>query len=199
MASRRWRRCSRSATRATRRRSSGRSSAPSNAIASRDYVASGIDQGATLVCGGKRPDGFDKGFYFEPTAFVGTNEMRIAQEEIFGPVLTIVPYSGSDDDAVRIANDSIYGLAGSVVAANTSRAFNVARRIRTGTITAEGVGSLGAVDPSSGAGQGPGWGEAAPGLGQGNCFGGFKQSGIGREWGRHGLEDFTEIKTISWS
>ena len=164
-----------------------------------DYVASGIDQGATLVCGGKRPEGFEKGFFYEPTAFVGTNDMRIAQEEIFGPVLTIIPYSGSDEDAVRIANDSIYGLAGSVVSANTSRAFNVARRIRAGTVTAEGVGSAAPVDPGLGNGQGPGWGQPIPGLAQGGAFGGFKQSGIGREWGRHGMEDFTELKSISWS
>ena len=164
-----------------------------------DYVASGIDQGATLVCGGKRPEGFDKGFFYEPTAFIGTNDMRIAQEEIFGPVLTIIPYSGRDEDAIRIANDSIYGLSGAVVAADTARAFNVARRIRTGTITAQGVGRLGAVDPGPGAGQGPGWGLPAAGLGQGGAFGGFKQSGIGREWGRHGMEDFTEVKSLSWS
>ena len=164
-----------------------------------EYVASGIDEGATLVCGGKRPEGFDKGFFYEPTAFIGTNDMRIAREEIFGPVLTIIPYSGTDDDAVRIANDSIYGLDGGVVAANTSRAFNVARRIRTGRILAEGVGSLGSVDASPGGGQGPGWGEPIPGLGQGGAFGGFKQSGIGREWGRHGMEDFTEVKSITWT
>ena len=164
-----------------------------------DYVASGIDQGATLICGGKRPEGFEKGFYYEPTAFIGTNDMRIAQEEIFGPVLTIIPYSGGDDEAVRIANDSIYGLAGSVVAANTSRAFNVVRRIRAGNLTAEGVGSLGAVEPGLGAGQGPGWGQPVAGIAQGGAFGGFKQSGIGREWGRHGMEDFTEVKSISWS
>lgn len=164
-----------------------------------EYVASGIDQGAKLVCGGKRPEGFDKGFFYEPTAFVGTNDMRIAQEEIFGPVLTIIPYSGEDDDAVRIANDSIYGLHGGVVSANTSRAFNVARRIRTGTVEAEGIGALGAVAPGAGEGQGPGWGAPIAGLAQGGAFGGFKQSGIGREWGRHGLEDFTEVKSISWS
>jgi len=164
-----------------------------------EYVASGIDEGATLVCGGKRPEGLDKGFFYEPTAFIGTNDMRIAREEIFGPVLTIIPYSGTDDDAVRIANDSIYGLDGGVVAANTSRAFNVARRIRTGRILAEGVGSPGSVDASRGGGQGPGWGEPIPGLGQGGAFGGFKQSGIGREWGRHGMEDFTEVKSITWA
>jgi acyl-CoA reductase-like NAD-dependent aldehyde dehydrogenase len=164
-----------------------------------DYVASGVDQGATLVCGGKRPDGFEKGFFYEPTAFVGTNDMRIAQEEIFGPVLTIIPYSGEDDEAVRLANDSIYGLSGGVVSAHTARAFNVARRIRTGSITAEGVGSMGAVTPGAGGGQGPGWGEPITGIAQGGAFGGFKQSGIGREWGRHGLQDFTEVKSISWS
>ncbi len=164
-----------------------------------DYVESGIDQGATLVTGGKRPEGFEKGFFYEPTAFVGTNDMRIAQEEIFGPVLTIIPYSGEDDEAVRLANDSIYGLSGAVVAANTARAFNVARRIRTGSITAEGVATPGAVASGMGGGQGPGWGQPLTGIAQGGAFGGFKQSGIGREWGRHGLEDFTEVKSISWS
>jgi aldehyde dehydrogenase (NAD+) len=164
-----------------------------------EYVASGIDQGATLVTGGKRPEGLEKGFFYEPTAFVGSNDMRIAQEEIFGPVLTIIPYSGDEDEAVRIANDSIYGLAGGVVSANTSRAFNVARRIRTGTITAEGVGTPGAANPGIGSGQGPGWGEPIGSIAQGGAFGGFKQSGIGREWGRHGLEDFTEVKSINWS
>lgn len=164
-----------------------------------EYVASGIEQGATLVCGGKRPDGLAKGFFYEPTVFVGTNEMRIAQEEIFGPVLTVIPYSGSEDEAVRLANDSIFGLAGSVVAANTSRAFNVARRIRAGNMTAEGVGSRGAAGDGPGSGQGPGWGQPVAGVGQGGAFGGFKQSGIGREWGRHGLEDFTEVKSIAWT
>jgi len=163
------------------------------------YVKSGLEQGATLVTGGKRPAGLAKGFFYEPTVFVGKNDMRIAQEEIFGPVLTVIPYSGSDDDAIRIANDSIYGLSGGVVAANTARAFNVARRIRTGTIMAQGAASAGASDPGRGVGQGPGWGAPLAGIAQGGAFGGFKQSGIGREWGRHGLEDFTELKSISWS
>jgi len=163
-----------------------------------DYVASGIDQGATLVTGGKRPDGFKKGFFYEPTVFVGRNDMRIAQEEIFGPVLTVILYSGDTDEAVRIANDSIYGLSGAVVSAHTARAFNVARRIRSGSVFAEGVGS-GAIDTGPGAGQGPGWGKPLAGIAQGGAFGGFKQSGIGREWGRHGLEDFTEVKSLSWS
>ena len=164
-----------------------------------NYVESGLEQGAELVTGGKRPTHLDKGFFYEPTVLVGTNDMRIAQEEIFGPVLTVIPYSGDDDDAVRIANDSIYGLSGGVMAANTARAFNVARRVRTGSISATGVAQPPAGHAGVGSGQGPGWGEPMRGIAQGGAFGGFKQSGIGREWGRHGLEDFTEVKSISWS
>ena len=104
------------------------------------YVASAHEQGGELLTGGKRPEGFDKGFFYEPTVFVGNNGMRIAQEEIFGPVFTVMPYSGKDDDAVRLANDSIYGLGGGVESASTARAFNVARRIRAGTVIAQGVG-----------------------------------------------------------
>ncbi len=163
------------------------------------YVASGQEQGAELLTGGKRPAGFDKGFFYEPTVFIGTNDMRIAQEEIFGPVFTVVPYSGKDDDAVRLANDSIYGLGGGVEAQSTTRAFNVARRIRAGTVMVQGVGTAAPSDPGPGGGQGPGWGQAFAGIGQSGAFGGFKQSGIGREWGRHGLEEYTEIKTINWS
>jgi acyl-CoA reductase-like NAD-dependent aldehyde dehydrogenase len=163
------------------------------------YVASGLEQGAKLIVGGKVPPHLRKGFFYEPTVLVGTNDMRIAQEEIFGPVLTVIPYSGTDDDAVRIANDSIYGLSGGVLAANTARAFNVARRVRTGTITANGIGQVGAGNPGPGVGQGPGWGEPMRGIAQGGAFGGFKQSGIGREWGRHGLHDFTEVKSLTWS
>jgi acyl-CoA reductase-like NAD-dependent aldehyde dehydrogenase len=163
------------------------------------YVASGLEQGAELLTGGKRPDGFEKGFYYEPTVFVGSNEMRIAQEEIFGPVFTVVPYSGRDEDAVRLANDSIYGLGGGVESQSTARAFNVARRIRAGTVTARGVGGPSGAEPGPGAGQGPGWGATMAGIGQSGAFGGFKQSGIGREWGTHGLEEFTEIKAIHWS
>ncbi|MDE0987617.1 MAG: aldehyde dehydrogenase family protein [Pseudomonadales bacterium] len=163
------------------------------------YVESGLEQGATLVTGGRKADHNGKGFFYEPTVLVGTNDMRIAQEEIFGPVLTAIPYSGKDEDAIRLANDSIYGLSGSVMAANTARAFNVARRIRAGSLTATGVAQPPAGDPGQGGGQGPGWGEPMRGIAQGGAFGGFKQSGIGREWGRHGLEDFTEVKSISWS
>ena len=163
------------------------------------YVESGKEQGAELVTGGKRPAGFDKGFFYEPTVFIGTNDMRIAQEEIFGPVLTVVPYSGTDADAIRLANDSIYGLGGGVEAKTTARAFNVARQIRSGTVLAQGVGWEATIDPGRGGGQGPGWGEQMTGIGQNGAFGGFKQSGIGREWGRHGLEEFTEVKAIHWS
>src|SRR5690606_21083243 len=104
------------------------------------YVQSGLDEGAELVTGGTRPDGFDKGFFYEPTVLVGHNQMRIAQEEIFGPVLTVVPYGGGDAEAVRLANDSIYGLGGHVMSASTARAFNVARQIRAGHVTAVGLG-----------------------------------------------------------
>jgi aldehyde dehydrogenase (NAD+) len=163
-----------------------------------DYVQSGLDDGAELLCGGKRPAHLAKGFFFEPTVMIGRNEMRIAQEEIFGPVLTVVPYRGGDDEAVRIANDSIYGLGGGVIAASSARAFNAARQIRAGTVTATGVGTA-AVATGPGGGQGPGWGATPKGIGQAGAFGGYKQSGLGREWGHHGLEDFTEIKNLTWS
>jgi aldehyde dehydrogenase (NAD+) len=162
------------------------------------YVQAGIDEGARLVAGGKRPEGLEKGFFYEPTVFVGSNDMTIAREEIFGPVLTVIPYSGDDADAVRIANDSIYGLAGQVTAASGARAFNVARQIRAGSVSAQGNGGA-PVDQGPGAGQGPGWGASPKGIGQAGAFGGYKQSGLGREWGRHGLEDFTEIKQLLWS
>ncbi len=162
------------------------------------YVASGIEEGAELLCGGKRPAGFDKGFFYEPTAFVSPNTTRIAQEEIFGPVLTVVPYSGGDDEAVRLANASIYGLGAGVVSASTARAFNVGRRIRAGMVMVQGVGAAALPSAGPGTGQGPGWGVSPKGIGQAGAFGGYKQSGLGREWGHHGLEDFTEVKQISW-
>ncbi|HEV2369648.1 MAG TPA: aldehyde dehydrogenase family protein, partial [Acidimicrobiales bacterium] len=168
------------------------------------YVASGLEQGAELVTGGKRPAGFERGFFYEPTVMMGRNDMRIAQEEIFGPVLTVIPYSGDEEEAVRLANDTVYGLGGGVVSASTGRAFNVARRIRAGTVSAQGVGagptSSGPPTSSSnpGDGQGPGWGTSFGGIGQDGAFGGYKQSGLGREWGRHGIEEFTEIKALSW-
>jgi acyl-CoA reductase-like NAD-dependent aldehyde dehydrogenase len=162
------------------------------------YVASGNEQGAELLAGGRRPADLNKGFFYEPTVFIGRNEMKIAQEEIFGPVLTVIPYSGEDDEAVRIANDSIYGLGGSVEAATTGRAFNVARRIRAGLLSATGVAPASASNPGPGNGQGPGWGSTPAGIGQTGAFGGYKQSGLGREWGRLGIEEFTEVKSLSW-
>jgi aldehyde dehydrogenase (NAD+) len=161
-------------------------------------VASGIEQGAEVLCGAKRPAGFDKGFFYEPTVMIGTNDMRIAQEEIFGPVLTVIPYSGNDRDAVRLANDSVYGLGGGVIAANTARAFNVARQIRAGSMSAQGVGNAALAELGPGSGQGPGWGESMASIGQKGAFGGYKQSGIGREWGTAGFEAFTEVKSLSW-
>ena len=161
-------------------------------------VQSGIDEGAEVVCGAKRPDGFDKGYFYEPTVLIGTNDMRIAQEEIFGPVMTVIPYSGNDQDAVRIANDSIYGLAGGVVSASSSRAFNVGRQIRAGSVNTNGTGGAPLSDLGPGGGQGPGWGSGYAGIGQDGAFGGFKQSGVGREWGNHGFETFTELKSITW-
>jgi acyl-CoA reductase-like NAD-dependent aldehyde dehydrogenase len=112
-------------------------------------------------------------------------------------VLTVIPYSGKDDDAVRIANDSVYGLGGAVQAATTTRAFNVARRIRAGSMSAAGVVGT-ASEPGPGNGQGPGWGSSPASIGQTGAFGGYKQSGLGREWGRMGVEEFTEVKSLNW-
>ena len=111
----------------------------------------------------------------------------------------MVPYSGSDEDAVRLANDSIYGLGGGVVSTSDSRAFNVARQIRAGLVRCRRCGA----EPLA-RGR-PGWwprtrlGVPFTGIGQSGAFGGYKQSGLGREWGRHGLEDFTEVKNLAWS
>ncbi len=140
----------------------------------RSYIRTGLEEGATLVTGGAdAPADLDHGFYVRPTVFANvTNDMRIAQEEIFGPVLCIIPYD-SEDDAVRIANDSPYGLGGGVWSADTERAKRVARRLRTGQVDING----GAYNPT------------AP-------FGGYKQSGIGREFGTHGFEEFLEIKSL---
>jgi aldehyde dehydrogenase (NAD+) len=161
-------------------------------------VASGNEQGAELLVGGKRPAHLNKGFFYEPTVFIGSNDMKIAQEEIFGPVLTVIPYSGKDDDAVRLANDSIYGLGGSVQAATSARAFNVARRVRAGSMSAAGVKGVATSETGPGSGQGPGWGTSMSGIGQAGAFGGYKQSGLGREWGRLGIEEFTEVKSLNW-
>ncbi len=138
------------------------------------YIQTGIDEGATVVAGGLgRPDGLERGYYVQPTIFSEVRtDMTIAQEEIFGPVLSILPYD-SEAEAVEIANDSIYGLAGGVWSASPEHAIDVARQIRTGQVEING-GAFNTLAP----------------------FGGFKQSGIGRELGRHGLEEFLEVKSL---
>jgi aldehyde dehydrogenase (NAD+)/betaine-aldehyde dehydrogenase len=140
----------------------------------RSYIQKGIDEGAKLLTGGtEAPEGLDVGFYVRPTVFSEvTTDMTIAQEEIFGPVLSILPYD-TEDEAVAIANDSSYGLAGAVWAADPERAKQVARRIRTGQVDING-GSFNPLAP----------------------FGGFKSSGHGRELGRFGLEEYLEIKSL---
>jgi aldehyde dehydrogenase (NAD+) len=141
-----------------------------------DYIGKGKAEGARLVTGGGVPSHLPAGFYVEPTLFADVdNSMTIAQEEIFGPVLVVVPYE-DDDDAVRIANDSSYGLSGVVTSGDLERAKAVARRIRTGTLGING---------------GLWYGADAP-------FGGYKGSGIGRQCGIEGLDIFTETKTVAW-
>jgi betaine-aldehyde dehydrogenase len=138
------------------------------------YIALGQEEGAQVVVGGNgRPAGLDKGWYVRPTVFAGVdNGMRIAREEIFGPVLAVIPYD-SVNDAVRIANDSEYGLAGSVWTSDTKAGMDVARRVRAGTY---GINQY-TMD------------FIAP-------FGGYKASGIGREFGKEGLEHYVELKSI---
>ncbi|MEW6211029.1 MAG: aldehyde dehydrogenase family protein [Acidobacteriota bacterium] len=138
------------------------------------YIKKGIEEGATLVTGGtEKPEGMDRGYFVRPTVFANVRaDMTIAQEEIFGPVLSIIPYD-TEDDAVRIANDTIYGLAGGVWSKDEERAKRVARRLRTGQVDING----GKFNP------------LAP-------FGGYKQSGNGRELGKWGLEEFLETKSI---
>jgi len=137
-------------------------------------IKKGIEEGARLECGGEgRPDGFNQGYFVKPTVFSHvTNDMTIAREEIFGPVLSIIGYQ-DDADAVRIANDTLYGLSGYVQSTDIEHARSIARQIRAGNVHVNGAG----VDP------------AAP-------FGGYKQSGNGREFGEWGLEEFLETKAI---
>ena len=137
-------------------------------------IEKGIEEGAKLVAGGPgRPDGLAKGYFVKPTVFADVrNDMTIAREEIFGPVLCIIPYE-NEEDAIRIANDTPYGLSGFVTSANRERATRVAKRIRSGNVHINGA----RVD-------------------FGGCFGGYKQSGNGREWGESGLEEFLELKAI---
>ena len=138
------------------------------------YIRKGIEEGAKLVTGGEElPEGLDKGYFVKPTVFSEVDpDSTIAQEEIFGPVLSIIPYE-DEDDAVRIANDTIYGLSGGVWSGDPEHAVKVAKRIRTGQISING----GQFNP------------LAP-------FGGYKQSGHGRELGRFGLEEFLTVKSL---
>ncbi len=135
----------------------------------------GINEGAQVIAGGTgRADGFDRGYYVKPTVFAGVhNKMAIAQEEVFGPVLVMIPFK-DEADAIAIANDTPYGLAAYVQTADLERARRVARQMRAGGVSINGAGQD----------------YAAP-------FGGYKQSGNGREYGEFGLRDFLEIKVIN--
>jgi acyl-CoA reductase-like NAD-dependent aldehyde dehydrogenase len=140
----------------------------------RTFIGKGLDEGATLVTGGAdAPTDLPKGFFVKPTVFADvTPSMTIAREEIFGPVLSIIAYE-DEADAVRIANDSVYGLAGAVWSGDASRAQRVARQMRTGQVDVNG-GAFNLMAP----------------------FGGYKQSGHGRELGKYGLEEFLEFKSL---
>jgi aldehyde dehydrogenase (NAD+) len=137
-------------------------------------IRRGVEEGATLVAGGVAATGHSKGFFIPPTLFTNvSNDMTIAREEIFGPVMVMIPFD-DDDDAVRIANDSIYGLSGAIHSRDKNRALAVARRIRSGSLSINGAGFFGADAP----------------------FGGYKQSGVGREMGLEGLMEYMEVKTV---
>jgi acyl-CoA reductase-like NAD-dependent aldehyde dehydrogenase len=140
----------------------------------RDYIRKGIDEGATLVTGGvEAPEGLDTGYFVRPTVFADvTPEMTIAREEIFGPVLAIMPYD-SEEEALEIANGTDYGLSGGVQSADQDRALAFARRMRTGQVDVNG-GAFNLLAP----------------------FGGYKRSGTGREKGRWGIEELTEVKSL---
>ena len=142
------------------------------------YVRIGKEEGATLVLGGKRPEGeqFERGFWFEPTIFTDVeNSMTIAQEEIFGPVLSVIKFK-DDDDAIRIANDSIYGLASGVWSQDPDRCLETAKRLKAGTVWVNDYHLINCVAP----------------------FGGYKQSGVGRELSGYGLNEYTEVKHVHW-
>ena len=140
------------------------------------YIEKGKAEGATCLVGGGRPAHLEKGYFVEPTLFVDVDpESTIAQEEIFGPVLAVIPYD-DDDDAVRIANLSKYGLSGAVSGGDFDRALSVAKRIRTGTLGVNGGLWFGPDSP----------------------FGGYKQSGVGREHGIEGFAEYLEAKTIGY-
>jgi acyl-CoA reductase-like NAD-dependent aldehyde dehydrogenase len=141
------------------------------------YIRKGVDEGATMLVGSTEPPKqFDRGFWVNPTLFIDVdNKMTIAQEEIFGPVLVVIPYE-DEDDAVRIANDSVYGLAGNVMSSSLERSLAVARRLRAGFIGLNGTAGYGADTP----------------------FGGYKDSGVGRQNGLVGFSQYTEIKSVAY-
>jgi aldehyde dehydrogenase (NAD+) len=141
------------------------------------YIQQGVDEGATMLAGSTEPPkDFDKGFWVSPTLFTDVdNSMTIAQEEIFGPVLVVIPYE-DEDDAVRIANDSPYGLAGNVMSSSLDRSLAVARRLRAGFIGLNGTAGYGADTP----------------------FGGYKDSGVGRQNGIVGFTQYTEVKSVAY-
>ncbi len=142
------------------------------------YVEAGTAEGARVASGGGRPANMTRGFFYEPTLFADVkSSMSVAQDEIFGPVGVVIPFDG-EDEAVAIANDTRYGLAASVWHPDAVRAFDLAQRIQAGTVSINGGG--GGPNP---------WGP----------FGGYKQSGIGREFGDYGLLEYTQLKTVSWS
>jgi aldehyde dehydrogenase (NAD+) len=141
------------------------------------YIEKGVAEGATLALGGGRPAAHPKGWFVEPTLFTDVdNAMTIAQEEIFGPVLVAIPYE-DDDDAVRIANDSVYGLSGGVFSGSLERALAMAERIRTGSFAVNGGMPIGQADMP---------------------FGGYKHSGIGRQNGLAGFDQYLEVKSVAW-
>ncbi|WP_405866803.1 aldehyde dehydrogenase family protein [Streptomyces sp. NBC_01515] len=138
----------------------------------------GEEEGARIVRGGGRPAGLDQGYFLEPTLFVGVdNAMAVARTEFFGPVGVVIPFR-TDEEAVHIANDSPYGLGGAVWSADTVAAYDMATRLRTGGVTING---------------------GSPGVSPRAAFGGYKQSGLGREWGEFGLDEYLQTKTVSWA
>ena len=169
---------SRSATRWTTSPTSGPLVSAQQRETVENYVRIGKEEGAKLVLGGNRPQGdaYERGYWFEPTIFTEVdNSMTIAQEEIFGPVLSVIKFY-DDDDAIRIANDSIYGLASGVWSSDPDRCLETAKRLRAGTVWINDYHLINCIAP----------------------FGGYKQSGIGRELGGYGLNEYTEVKHVHW-